>query len=501
MLKKIRILLAVLSLMAVTALFLDFTGTVHPWVGWLAKIQFLPALMAMHVGIVVFLLVLTLVFGRIYCSVICPLGIFQDAVSWLGGKRKKNRFRYSPAKKVLRLTVLVLFVICTVAGLGSIAAWLAPYSAYGRMVSSALTPLWQMGNNLLAGWAEQHDSYAFYRIPVMQQSVAVIATALVTLVVLVVLAFRHGRTYCNTLCPVGTVLGYVARFSWLKPVIDTSRCNGCGLCGRNCKASCINSKEHQIDYTRCVACMDCLSKCKQGAIHYAHPSKSVSTEKPASTPQSAGAAPADASRRQFLTLTGTMAATAWLNAQEKTVDGGLAAITAKQKPARKTPLFPAGAAGQRNFVQHCTACQLCVSVCPNHVLHPSGEWDRLMKPEMSYEQGYCRPECTRCGDVCPAGAIRPFTVAQKSSVQVGHAVWVAKNCVVNTDGVRCGNCARHCPSGAILMVPKDKNDPESLQIPVVNTERCIGCGACEHLCPARPFSAIYVEGVEVHREI
>jgi ferredoxin len=297
------------------------------------------------------------------------------------------------------------------------------------------------------------------------------------------------------------VLGYVARFSWLKPVIDTTRCNGCGLCGRNCKASCINSKEHQIDYTRCVACMDCLSKCKQGAIHYAHPSKSVSTDKPTSTPQSAGAAPADASRRRFLTLTGTMAATAWLNAQEKTVDGGLAAITAKQKSARKTPLFPAGAAGQRDFVQHCTACQLCVSVCPNHVLHPSGEWDRLMKPEMSYEQGYCRPECTRCGDVCPAGAIRPFTVAQKSSVQVGHAVWVAKNCVVNTDGVRCGNCARHCPSGAILMVPKDKNDPESLQIPVVNTERCIGCGACEHLCPARPFSAIYVEGVEVHREI
>jgi ferredoxin len=504
MLKKIRILLAILSVVAVTALFLDFTGTVHPWVGWLAKMQFLPAVMALNVSVIIALLILTLFFGRIYCSVICPLGIFQDAVSWLGGKRKKNRFRYSPAKKVLRLTVLALFIICTVAGLGSIAAWLAPYSAFGRMVSSFLTPLWQMGNNLLAGWAEQHDSYAFYRIPVMHQSLAVILTAVVTFVVLVVLAFRHGRTYCNTLCPVGTVLGYVARFSWLKPVIDTSHCNGCGLCGRNCKASCINTKEHQIDYTRCVACMDCLSKCKQGAIHYTHVYPVLKTLESApdnETEESKDEAPENASRRQFLTLTGTMAATAWLNAQEKTVDGGLAVITDKQKPARKTPLFPAGAVGERHFTQHCTACQLCVSVCPNHVLHPSTEFNRLMKPEMSYEQGYCRPECTRCGDVCPAGAIRPFTVEEKSSTQVGHAVWVEKNCVVNTDGVRCGNCARHCPVGAILMVPKDKNDPESLQIPVVNTERCIGCGACEHLCPARPFSAIYVEGVEVHREV
>jgi ferredoxin len=494
MLKKIRIFLATLSIVAVTALFLDFTGTVHPWVGWLAKVQFLPAVMAMHVGIVVFLLLLTLVFGRIYCSVICPLGIFQDVAFGLGSKHKRNRMRYSPAKTVLRLVVLAAFVVCTVAGIGSITAWLAPYSAYGRMVSSLLTPLWQMGNNALAAWAEGQDSDAFYRIPVMQQSLAVIVTAVVTFVVLVVLAFRHGRTYCNTLCPVGTVLGYVARFSWLKPVIDTSRCNGCGLCGRNCKASCINTKEHQIDYTRCVACMDCLSKCKQGAIRYAHPSRS-------SQPAPAAEAPANTSRRQFLTVSGTMAATAWLNAQEKTVDGGLAVIADKQKPQRKTPLFPAGAVGQRHFAQHCTACQLCVSVCPNHVLHPSTELDRLMKPEMSYEQGYCRPECTRCGDVCPAGAIRPFTVAAKSSTQVGHAVWVAKNCVVNTDGVHCGNCARHCPVGAILMVPKDKDDPDSLQIPVVNTERCIGCGACEHLCPARPFSAIYVEGVEVHREV
>lgn len=124
-----------------------------------------------------------------------------------------------------------------------------------------------------------------------------------------------------------------------------------------------------------------------------------------------------------------------------------------------------------------------------------------MQPESSYERGYCRPECTRCSEVCPAGAIVKITKADKSSIQIGHAVWVKENCVPLTDGVECGNCARHCPVGAITMVPSVAGDAGSPKIPAVNTERCIGCGACENLCPARPFSAIYVEGHETHRII
>ena len=126
---------------------------------------------------------------------------------------------------------------------------------------------------------------------------------------------------------------------------------------------------------------------------------------------------------------------------------------------------------------------------------------KLMQPEMGYDRGYCRPECNKCSEVCPAGAIRPITVADKSSTQIGHAVWVKENCVPLTDGVECGNCARHCPSGAITMIPSDPNNPASPKIPAVNEERCIGCGACEYLCPARPFSAIYVEGHKMHRTI
>ncbi len=169
MLRKIRLAAALLFFTMITLLFLDFTGTVHGWFGWMAKIQFLPAVLALNVGVVIALVLLTLLLGRVYCSVICPLGVFQDIISWVSGKVKKNRFRYSPALSWLRYGVLAVFVVALVAGVVSLAALIAPYSAYGRIVSNLLTPLYQWGNNVLALWAERVDSYAFYSVDVLDE--------------------------------------------------------------------------------------------------------------------------------------------------------------------------------------------------------------------------------------------------------------------------------------------------------------------------------------------
>ncbi len=492
MLKKIRQTLAIVSILMVTLLFVDFTGLAHTWFGWMAKIQFLPALLALNVGVIIGLVILTLLFGRIYCSVICPLGIMQDGFGWLGKKVKKNRYSYSPAMNVLRYVMLVLMAASIIFGINSAVAILAPYSAYGRIAQSLVSPVWEWGNNVLASWAERADSYAFYEVEIWVRSGITLGVALVTLIALGFLAWRNGRTYCNTICPVGTVLGFLSRFSLFRPVIDTTKCNSCGLCARNCKSSCIDSKNHAIDYSRCVACMDCISKCNKGAISYTWKRGLKLAETPATT---------DSGRRQFLTLAATMATTAAIKAQEKTTDGGLATIVDKKVPARRTKIVPPGALSIKNLNNHCTACQLCVSACPNGVLRPSSDLESFMQPESSYERGYCRPECTRCSDACPTGAIRPIDDAMKSAIQIGHAVWVKENCIPLTDGVSCGNCARHCPTGAISMVLSDPENEESPKIPVVNEEKCIGCGACENLCPSRPFSAIYVEGHEVHREI
>ena len=497
MLRRIRLIVALVFFILSTLLFLDFTGTLHAWFGWLAKIQFLPAVLALNVGVILLWVVLTLVFGRVYCSVICPLGVFQDVVSWFSGRRKKKKYRfsYSPAVSWLRYGMLGVFIIAMIAGIGSVVALLAPYSSYGRIVSNLFAPVYQWGNNVLAYFAERSDSYAFYETSVWLKSLPTFIIAAVTFVALVVLAWRNGRTYCNTVCPVGTVLGFFSRYSLFRPEIDAEKCTNCSLCSRKCKAACINYKDHRIDYSRCVTCMDCIDSCKHGAISYKYRFGKKEIKETSETGNTNNA------RRSFLTGMGLVLVSSAVKAQEKKVDGGLAVILDKKVPTRTTPLVPPGAKGIRNMRTRCTGCQLCVSVCPNQVLRPSTKLETLMQPEMSYERGYCRPECTKCSEVCPAGAILKLTPADKSATQIGHAVWVGKNCIPLRDKVECGNCARHCPTGAITMVPSDADDADSLKIPVVNVERCIGCGACENLCPARPFSAIYVEGHEQHRTI
>lgn len=488
--KKLRQTLAVICLLLITPLFLDFTGIWQSLFGWMAKIQFLPAVLSINVGVIVGLILLTVLFGRLYCSIICPLGILQDGFAWFGKKAKKNRYTYSKAKSILRYAMLAVMVVALLAGIGSMAALLAPYSSYGRIVSSFLQPIWIWCNNLLASWAESHDSYSFFQVEYWQKGYGVFVVSAVTLVVLAVLAWRNGRTYCNTICPVGTVLGFFSRFALFRIVIDRSKCVDCKLCSRNCKSACIDIPNHEIDYSRCVACFDCIGKCNKGALSFRY--VGLSGAKRSSNDETV-----DGPRRQFLSATAVIGATAAVSAAEKVVDGGLAAIEDKKKPKRKTRIAPPGAVSLRNLHQHCTACQLCVSACPNQVLRPQTDIENFMQPESSYERGYCRPECTRCSDVCPTGAIKPLDTTDKSSIQIGHAVWVKENCVPVTDGVECGNCARHCPTGAITMV----ETAFGASVPAVNTERCIGCGACENLCPARPFSAIYVEGHENHRVI
>ncbi len=490
MLKKIRVTLAWLFFLAITLLILDFSGVTHHYLNWLAKIQLLPAILSQSLIIVISLIVLTLIFGRFYCSIICPLGVFQDLISWFRGKAKKNRFKYKKGNPIIRYIILGIFVLLMVFGLNSIAILIAPYSAYARMASNIFSPVYHGINNILAYFAERFDSYAFYTKDIWIKSLPTFIIAIVTFIVIVLMSWKGGRYYCNTICPVGTFLGFLSNFSWFKVNIDADKCNKCGLCEKNCKASCIDSKTHTIDYSRCVACMNCIGKCNRNAISFTHPKKQDKKE-----------AVVDESRKTFLTTMAVLATGTALKAQEKMVDGGLAILEDKKIPERKTRIEPAGSISLNNFAKHCTGCQLCVSACPNNVLRPSTSLMTLMQPEMSYERGFCRPECTKCSEVCPTGAILKIDKIEKSSIKIGRAVWIGRNCIPLTDGVECGNCARHCPTGAIQMVPSDPNNTSSVKIPIVNNERCIGCGSCEYRCPARPFSAIYVEGIEQHRTI
>lgn len=495
MLKKIRIVIATICFISITLLFLDFTGTVHLWLSWLAKIQFFPAILAANFIIVGIFILLTILFGRVYCSTLCPLGVFQDAVSWIASKKKKNRFSYSSTIDPLRYIILGIFVVSIIIDIYSLTSLLEPYSAYGRIASNIFEPIYLWGNNLLAYLAERMNSYAFYSVDVWIKSVSTFTIALLTFLLLIVLSWKKGRLYCNTICPIGTVLGLFSRFALCKPRINEENCIHCGLCEKNCKASCIDAKSETIDYSRCISCFNCIDVCPQGGIQYTISGlKKIEEENKILDGKSA-------SRRKFFTIFSLFALGFIKKAYGQDFDGGLAIIEDKKEPERLTEIVPPGAFTIQHLRKNCTGCQLCITACPNQILMPSNDLLTLMQPEISYKRGYCRPECTKCSEVCPTSAINKVTVAEKSSIQIGHAVWNKDLCLVNKDKVKCDNCARHCPTGAINMELLDSNNPLSLKIPIINESRCIGCGACEHLCPSRPYSAIYIEGHERHKTI
>ncbi|MBQ6244771.1 MAG: 4Fe-4S dicluster domain-containing protein [Bacteroidales bacterium] len=495
MLRKIRIALAAVFFVGITLL---FVGIGHDWWGWMAKLQFLPSALTLNFAVIAGILLLTFVFGRIYCSVICPMGVFQDVVLWIrraGGKWMQNaqtrrlkklkesgatgkpkvkqylkRFDYVKEHKWVRYPVLVLSIVSIFVSGQMLIALIAPYSAYGRIVRS------------IAGAASGSI------VP------ALLVTGLVTLVVIFCCAWLWGREYCNTICPVGTTLSLVSRFSLFRPTIELDKCINCGRCGKGCKASCIDTKNHKIDYSRCVVCFDCLDNCTENALKYRFVGlKSAKIEAAPAAPASSGQK-GDGGRRAFLATT-VLAGTALAAKAQDHMQGGLAEVIDKQNPERGERLVPFGAGSVKSFYDHCTACQLCVSACPNGVLRPSTDFAHFMQPQMGYDKGYCRPECNACSQVCPAGAIRPVAPGEKQTIQIGIAHVNLEHCIAAKGQDSCGNCSYHCPSGAIRMV---KSEVSQFQIPTVTENQCIGCGACENLCPSRPVSAITVRGIPVH---
>ena len=511
--KTLRIILALAFFLGISLLLTGLVPEAVRWLGWMPEMQFLPAVMALNTAIIIFLILITICFGRIYCSSICPLGVMQDGVFRVSVltkriRRKRKPFHYRKEHKWLRYGIWVVFVAALIAGIQPIVALLAPYSAYGRIVSSV---------------------FHFHKGPVLIAAGA-------TLVLVVLLAWFTGREYCNSICPVGTTLSFFSRFALFRPVIDADKCRNCHICENNCKASCIDIANHWIDYSRCVDCFDCLGDCKFDALKYrfffkkahaseeavpfpqadhcvAPPSQAGPLEgKEYGAPENVsflgcrpradmasgeGRASSNQGRRAFLAGTAMFLGATALKAQSKKTDGGFATVLPKQPLKRTTPVTPPGSKSVKDFYKRCTACQLCISLCPNNVLRPSTDLEHLMQPEMGFENGYCRPECTSCSQVCPSGAIIKITPEEKTQYHIGTAS-VDRSLCVTERGVKCGNCARHCPVGAINMV---RDEERGISIPVVDEAVCIGCGACENLCPSRPVSAITVNGRHNHLDI
>lgn len=496
-LKTIRIAVSAFFLTLIAALFLDFRNAFPPEaVQGLLYLQFVPSLLkfisaaALGAAGFAFVLILTVLFGRVYCSFVCPLGILQDLVGAVAGRnRKRPRFRSTRPHDRMRYGLLALTVLVLLAGSGLLLNLLDPFSAFGRIFSDLLRPLAIVANNLAAMVLEPLGVHAIYQVRWAVAAPVSAAVALATLTLVSWLAMKHGRLYCNTVCPVGALLGLVSKIALFQIRIAPTACDGCKRCERACKAGCIDTATKAVDMSRCVGCFNCLAVCPGEAMRFDSRSK-----------RHAAAELPEPERRGFI-LNSTIGLLGVVGIAEQ------ASRIVQSKPTTipeqvTCPVSPPGSGSVAHFTATCTACHLCVSACPSRVLVPSRfEFgvSGLMQPRLNFHAGHCNYECTVCLNVCPSGAIRPLDVETKKRTQLGVAKFIKENCVVYTDNTNCGACSEHCPTKAVHMVPYLNTPEKRLVIPEVDPDICVGCGGCEYACPTKPYKAIYVDGNPVHK--
>lgn len=268
------------------AAFLVLTGALVsvqltvPAVGeWLERIQLLAAVMASALVTFVGWLVVTLAFGRLYCSTVCPVATMLDGFARLPrrGCRRfgPRRYRFARPVRPVAYAVLVVVLVCLMGGYAALPALVDPGAVWERMCRDCIAPVWGAlgGDPRLSVEPGVWDTAA---MRVAAGTLAGVAVSLVTLVALAVTAWRRGRLVCNTVCPVGTTLGFVSRYSILQIDIDTDLCVQCGRCADVCKSECIDLTDHTVDSSRCVLCFDCLEVCPNNAIRYTARRKQLS---------------------------------------------------------------------------------------------------------------------------------------------------------------------------------------------------------------------------------
>ncbi len=514
-LRKIRIVVTLVFFVALLFLFLGIhIRGFNTLADILLRLQFFPSIlrfMALFFSLSAlgFLLVilLSMLFGRIYCSSICPLGTFQDLVIAVARRLKpkqKRRFFFSPnRKRILRYGILATTVLFWLAGSLFLVNLLDPFSNFGKLSVSLFQPAYIWLHNTLAFFLERFD--VFILTPKSMHALpwnVVLVSAVIFLTIVVMAAWR-GRLFCNTICPVGSILGIFSSKPLYQISFSDEACTFCKRCEWVCKAECLDSKNKVVDHSRCINCFNCFTSCPNDGIHYAmrpfligiKPDRQVQKNK-----------------RQFLlNVTAGLLSLPLFNKfasaqrgrqQEGRQQQGRQRMRQARQPGmipigEKKAVTPPGSLGHDHFTSHCIACYLCVSACPTKVIVPAFYaygLEGFMQPTLDFHRNYCNYDCVRCTEVCPTGAITRQTEESKRLIRIGEVRFLVESCIVMVDRTDCGACSEHCPTKAVQMVPWRNG----LYIPEVYPELCVGCGACEFACPTEPYKAIYVTGLPVH---
>ncbi len=425
--RVVRIIAAAVFLAVAVASFTGLAGMG----AMLLHVQFGPALLKLiaafsagTLATVLGIVLVTYLFGRFYCAVFCPLGILQDVIGFLSRRKAVETRNFAWLRYAVAGVVFGMLAFGWTAGF----FLLDPYSGFGRIVAS-----FSLGS-------------------------------LVPLAVIAILAVWKKRIYCTAVCPVGTLLGLIAKHGVFQLRI-TGKCVRCGKCVAQCPSGCIDLDTGTIDNERCVRCMNCLSRCPLHGIQLVRPER--------------GSVPVDVSRRAF--LIGGGALIAGLAAGAVLAKAGMRKFA---EFAGRFRILPPGAGNAVRFASRYTGCQLCTANCPTGIIRPAEYGAGPVS--LDFSRGSCRFDCNRCSQVCPTGAIRPLTLNEKQRTRIAEVHFIPQNCIVFQDGEQCGKCAGVCPVKAITL--------RRTGAPRVTPELCIGCGACREVCPA-PEKALEIREI------
>lgn len=445
--------------------------------------------------------------GRVFCGWVCPLGTVHAVAGrvfdfWRPRRRKEHYSRWQLSKYVILVGLLVMAATGTV--------WLAlfdPIVILYRSTTTALLPLFQgavedtstavyQTDPNIGGWPLKNVTeppYEFLRdntFVTPRQAFLGAGFVLGFFLLTVALNYWRRRFWCRYLCPLGGLLGVLSWRPWITRKVDSEACNQCDVCGLTCHGAASGAPGTAWKPQECLGCMNCTDACPPGGLSFR---PSLPWQRPESEE------PIDLSRRHLLggaLLGATGVAFFRLSPQ------------ARGKTFEPALIRPPGAGTEADFLSRCTACGLCMKICPTGGLQPAlsdaglaGLWTPQLVPRI----GYCDYECNRCGEVCPTGAIAALPVEEKKSTKIGLAAIDATRCIPYAYGRDCMVCEEHCPvpDKAIYFVATEvtlrDGQPRELLQPRVDADKCIGCGICENVCPFKDKPAIRVTSANESR--
>lgn len=370
----------------------------------------------LYVGILlIFIFIITAIFGRIYCSTLCPLGLFQELCLLLFRHKKlqpqKNR---SPKYFIAAITFGTLF-----GGTALVMRLIDPYTIFGSALSGTLF-------------------------------------GIIFFIIIAILTGIYGRIFCTNICPVGTLLGLISQHAYNKIYIKPDICVACGLCAQKCPSGCIDFKNKTVNNETCIKCFKCLGLCHNQGLTYGHPT--AKETKITFSP----------SRRRFLIGGATLASLVIAYKAGIKISSNIATKV-------KTFLIPAGAKSPEHLANKCLNCNLCVENCPMKIIKKKDETHPVI--HINYGKNYCLYNCNKCSQICPSGAIRRLNLKEKQRTQIGIASVNPDICIqcglcvrecprsainkqagefpiINPDiCIGCGACQSVCPVSAIKVTP------------------------------------------------